>query len=71
MKALALLAPAALGFGAGLFLLAALMMIVSGYRVDERGENPYEPELMVLWGSMLLGLVLALAGGLGIGLRRR
>lgn len=54
----------ALGCGAGMSLLAAVMMIVGGYRVDARGEDPYPPELGVLAGALLLGIVLAAAAGL-------
>ncbi len=50
-------------------MLAAVMLVVTGYRVDARGENPYDPELYVQWGALFGGAAIAFVGVLLLGLR--
>ncbi len=57
-----------LGAGIGFSVLAAVMLVVTGYRVDERGENPYDPELYVQWGALFGGAAMAAVGLLLSGL---
>lgn len=59
---------ALVAFAAGVLLWGALDLVATGYRVDEEGTSARQADMLLGWGGLALGLVLASIGAVVLGL---